>query len=119
MSSVSGGQGAVRVLSTPRRRARRQFVEPYSIALIQSEIQVVVREPDRNEVMSKNFNRIVELLDWVFTRIGAVKLAITPEYCLMGQYRPRTVEEWRRIALPIPNEFTERAGEVAAKYDCY
>src|SRR6185312_8158763 len=92
---------------------------PYKVAMIQAETQVVVDPRDRDWIVGANLDRILELLDWVFLRIDSVKLAVTPEYSLMGQYRPRTVEQWLEVALPVPNQFTERAGERAKKYNCY
>lgn len=92
---------------------------PYKVAMIQAETQVVVNPRDRDRLVGQNLDRILELLEWVFLRIDKVRLAITPEYSLMGQYRPRTVEQWLEIALPIPNQFTEKAGEHAKKYNCY
>lgn len=94
-------------------------MDPYQVAMIQSEINVVVRPEQRDELVQKNLSRMLELLDWVFLRIGSVKLAMTPEYSLMGQYRPRSVDEWIEIALPLSNNYVDQAAEKAAERDCF
>jgi predicted amidohydrolase len=94
-------------------------VNPYDVALIQTIPHVVTSLADRDEVMTRNLDRIEQLVGFACNRVGDVKLAVMGEYSLMGQFRPRSVEDWIKIALPIPNPYTERLGRIAAKYGCY
>jgi predicted amidohydrolase len=94
-------------------------MKPYRIALIQQQTRVIVEPTLRNEIIDENLARIFELLDWTFLRLGAVKLAAFSEYGLIGQYRPRSVDEWLELAETIPGEVTERIGKKAKERDCY
>ena len=94
-------------------------MNPYDVALIQTVPHVVRNLAERDEVIDRNLERIGQLVGFTCNRTGEIKLAVTGEYCLFGQFRPRSVEEWIRVALPIPNRFTDRLGEIAARNGCY
>lgn len=94
-------------------------MKPYRIALIQQQTQVIVDPKLRNQIIDENLTRIFELLDWTFLRLGAVRLAAFSEYGLIGQYRPRSVDEWLELAETIPGEVTERIGRKAKERGCY
>jgi predicted amidohydrolase len=74
---------------------------------------------ERDDQITQNIKRITELTGWVFTRIGEARLVVTGEYSLFGQYRPRTLDEWIEIALPIPNFATDLLGKTARKFEVY
>lgn len=92
---------------------------PYDVALIQTIPYVARNLDERDEVISRNLARIGQLVSFAANRTGSIKLAVTGEYCLFGQYRPRSVEEWLRIAVPVPNKFTDQLGEIASRNGCY
>ncbi|MBI3013732.1 MAG: hypothetical protein HYY65_01405 [Candidatus Tectomicrobia bacterium] len=94
-------------------------MDPYDGVLIQSPCQVVRRLEERESHIQTNIRRITDLIGFLFHRIGEVKLAVTGEYSLFGQYRPRSTEEWIEIALPIPNFATDLLGETARKFEIY
>jgi predicted amidohydrolase len=94
-------------------------MKPYRVALIQQQTRVIVNPNDRNEIIRENLNRVFELLDWTFLRLGGVKLAAFSEYGIIGQYRPRTVDDWLKLAETIPGEVTERIGKKAQEKGCY
>lgn len=96
--------------------------ELYEVACIQNSTQVVAsndpKEQDR--IIEANSRRICELIEWtVHQSNGRAKLFLTGEYALTGTFRPRTVDEWMRLALPIPSEHTERLAQTARSYGCY
>jgi predicted amidohydrolase len=95
------------------------MMRPYRVALIQQETQVIVNPQDREKIVRKNLDRILELLDWTFLRLGGVKLAVFSEYGIIGQYRPRSVDEWIALAETIPGEVTERVGKKAKERGCF
>jgi predicted amidohydrolase len=94
-------------------------MKPYRVALIQQQTRVIVDPTTREQVLHENLSRIFELLDWTFLRLGAVKLAAFSEYGLIGQYRPRSVDQWLELAETIPGEVTERIGMKARERGCY
>jgi predicted amidohydrolase len=94
-------------------------MRPYRVALIQQQTRVIVDPKQRNEIVKENLDRILELLDWTFLRLGGVKLAVFSEYSIIGQYRPRTVDEWLSLAETIPGEVTEKVGKKAKERGCF
>ena len=88
-------------------------MKPYRVALIQQETRVIVDMSKRDEIIDANLSRIFELIDWTFLRLGGVKLAMFSEYGIIGQYRPRSVDEWLSIAETIPGPVTDRIGAKA------
>jgi len=92
---------------------------PYDVALIQSPCHVVRRLDERDELIKKNIQRINELAGFAANRVGEIKLAVTGEYSLFGQFRPRSLEEWIAMALPIPNLATDLLAEAAVKLQIY
>src|SRR5436305_5832 len=88
-------------------------IKPYKAALIQQETQVIVNPKDRDHIIEKNLDRIFELLQWTFNRVGEVRLAAFSEYGIIGQYRPRSVDEWIELAETIPGSVTDRIAEKA------
>lgn len=94
-------------------------MKPYRVALIQQQTRVIVDPKQRDQIIDENLTRIFELLDWTFLRLGAVKLAAFSEYGLIGQYRPRSVDEWLELAETIPGEVTERIGKKAKERGCH
>ncbi len=94
-------------------------MKPYRVALIQQQTRVIVDTKQRNEIVRENLDRIFELLDWTFLRLGEVKLALFSEYGIIGQYRPRSVDEWLELAETIPGEVTEEIGKKARERGCY
>lgn len=94
-------------------------MEPYDVALIQTRTRVVRNLSERDEVVESNIRRIGELIGFAANRMGEIKLAVTGEYSLFGQFRPRSVDEWIQIADTIPNRFTDRLGEVAQASGVY
>ena len=94
-------------------------MEPYKAALIQQETKVIVDPKQRDSIIEQNLDRIFELIQWTFNRVGEIRLAAFSEYGIIGQYRPRTVEEWIELAEPIPGPVTDRLGEVAKRLGVY
>jgi len=94
-------------------------MRPYRAALIQQETRVIVEPKDRDEIVKANLDRIFELLDWTVLRLGKLSLAVYSEYGVIGQYRPRSVDEWLAIAETIPGEVTERIGAKARSLGCF
>lgn len=94
-------------------------MKPYRVALIQQQTRVIVDPKTRNEIVKENLDRIFELLDWTFLRLGGVKLAAFSEYGIIGQYRPRSVDQWLELAETIPGEVTEQIGKKAQQHGCY
>ncbi len=94
-------------------------MEPYDVVLIQSPCQVVRNIDERDAHIGQNIKRITELIGWVFNRVGEARLVATGEYSLFGQYRPRTVDQWIDIALPIPKFATDLLGKTARKLELY
>lgn len=89
------------------------MIRPYKAALIQQETHVIVDPKDRDHVIEKNVDRILELLQWTFNRVGEVRLAAFSEYGIIGQFRPRSVDEWIELAETIPGPVTDRLAEKA------
>jgi predicted amidohydrolase len=94
-------------------------MQPYRVALIQQQTRVIVEPSKRDQIIRENLDRVFELLDWTFLRLGGVKLAVLSEYGIIGQYRPRSVEEWLALAETIPGEVTERIGRKARERGCH
>lgn len=94
-------------------------MKPYRVALIQQQTRVIVDPKRRNEIIQENLDRIFELLDWTFLRLGGVRLAVFSEYGIIGQYRPRSVDEWLELAETIPGNVTEQIGKKARQRGCY
>ena len=94
-------------------------MKPYRVALIQQETRVIVDMSKRDEIIDANLSRIFELIDWTFLRLGGVKLAMFSEYGIIGQYRPRSVDEWLSIAETIPGPVTDRIGAKAKSLGMY
>lgn len=92
-------------------------MKPYRVALIQQQTRIIVDPEKRDEIIRENLDRIFELLDWTFLRLGGVKLAAFSEYGIIGQYRPRSVAQWLALAETIPGEVTERIGQKARERD--
>lgn len=92
---------------------------PYDVALIQSPCEVVRRLDERDTLIKRNIKRIKELTSWAINRVGEIKLAVTGEYSLFGQYRPRSLDEWIEMALPVPNFATDMLAETATKLELY
>ena len=88
---------------------------PCDVALIQSNCHVVRRLDERDEMIKKNLKRINELVGFANNRVGEIKLAVTGEYSLYGQFRPRSLDEWLEMALPIPNFATDILAETCVK----
>lgn len=93
-------------------------MKPYRVALIQQQTRVIVDPRRRDEIVRENLERIFELLDWTFLRLGGVGLAVFSEYGIIGQYRPRSVEEWIELAETIPGEVTDRIAKKARERGC-
>jgi predicted amidohydrolase len=94
-------------------------MKPYRIALIQQETRVIVDPKQRDEIVNANLERIFELIDWTFLRLGGVKLAMFSEYGVIAQYRPRSVDEWLAIAETIPGDLTDKIGAKARSLGMY
>jgi predicted amidohydrolase len=94
-------------------------IKPYKAALIQQETHVIVDPKTRDEKIEKNLNRIFELLHWTFNRVGEMRLAAVSEYSLIGQFRPRDVDEWLELAETIPGPVTDRIAEKTRELGCY
>lgn len=94
-------------------------MKPYRVALIQQETRVIVDPKQRDEIVDANLSRVFELIDWTFLRLGGVKLAMFSEYGIIGQYRPRSVDEWLALAETIPGPVTERVGQKAKALGMY
>src|SRR3989337_771879 len=94
-------------------------MKPYRVALIQQQTRVIVNPKGRDEIIRENLDRIFELLDWTFLRLGDARLAVFSEYGIIGQYRPRSVDEWLALAETIPGEVTDRIGKKAKERGCY
>jgi len=94
-------------------------MKPYGVALIQQQTRVIVDPKQRDEIVHANLERIFELIDWTVLRLGNVKLVTFSEYGIIGQYRPRSVEEWLSLAETIPGEVTERIGKKARERSCH
>lgn len=94
-------------------------MKPYGVALIQQETRVITDVRQRDEIVQSNLSRILELIDWTFLRLGNVKLAMFSEYGIIGQYRPRSVDEWLAIAETVPGEVTDRIGAKAKSLGMY
>ncbi len=92
---------------------------PYRVALIQQQTEVIVDPKQRDRIIEKNVSRILELLEFTHTRLGSIRLASISEYGIIGQYRPRSVDEWIEIAETIPGPVTERLGRKAKALGCY
>jgi predicted amidohydrolase len=88
-------------------------MKPYRVALVQQETRVIVDKRQRDDVIEANLARVLELIDWTVLRLGDVKLAMFSEYGIIGQFRPRSVEEWLEIAETIPGDVTEKIGAKA------
>lgn len=73
----------------------------------------------RYSIIEQTLDRIFELIKWTFNRVGDIRLTAFSEYGIIGQYRPRTVEEWIDLAGPIPGPVTDRIGEVAKRPGIY
>ena len=80
---------------------------PYDVALIQSPCQVIRSRDERDELIKQNIKRITQLTGFAANRIGEIKIAVAGEYSLYGMFRPRSLEEWIDLALPIPNFATD------------
>ena len=50
-------------------------MEPYKVALIQQETKVIVNPSERDGIIEQNLDRIFELIQWTFNRVGEVRLA--------------------------------------------
>jgi predicted amidohydrolase len=99
-----------------------EYLDSYVVACIQNTCKVVVsNDPDeQDKVIGENVARLKELIEWThYQSDGRAKLMVTGEYALTGTYRPRSIEEWMRLALPIPNRFTDELGETAKRFGCY
>jgi predicted amidohydrolase len=94
-------------------------IKPYKAALIQHETQVIVDPKDRDAIVEQNLERILTLIQWTFNRVGEVRLAAFSEYGIIGQFRPRSVEEWLELAEPVPGPVTDRIGEEAERLGVY
>jgi predicted amidohydrolase len=94
-------------------------MRPYRVALIQQETRVIVQKELRDDIVNANLNRIFELIDWTVLRLGKLRLAVYSEYGVIGQYRPRSVDEWLEIAETIPGEVTEKIGAKAKSVGCF
>lgn len=92
---------------------------PYRVALIQQQTEVITDVRKRDDVIDRNISRILELLDFTYSRLGSVKLATISEYSIIGQYRPRSVAEWLEIAETIPGPVTDRLGKKAKALGCF
>ncbi|HXG53144.1 MAG TPA: nitrilase-related carbon-nitrogen hydrolase [candidate division Zixibacteria bacterium] len=92
---------------------------PYDVALIQSNCHVVRRRDERDELIKRNLKRIGELVGFASNRVGEIKLAVTGEYSLFGQFRPRSLEEWIDMTLPIPNFATDLLAEICVRMKLY
>ena len=80
------------------------YLNSYQAACIQTTTQVVVSNnpKDQDRVIAGNVKRLQELIEWTYYQSdGRAKLMVTGEYALMGTYRPRTIDEWLGLALPI------------------
>ena len=74
----------------------------------------------RDEAIAKNLTRQLELIDYA-TAFGRsnVKIAVLPEYGINGAWEERSVEEWIRCALEIPNPWTDLLAEKARERNLY
>lgn len=98
------------------------YLDSYQAACIQTTTQVVVSNnpKDQDRVIAGNVKRLQELIEWTYYQSdGRAKLMVTGEYALMGTYRPRTIDEWLGLALPIPNQFTDELAGTAKQFKCY
>jgi len=94
-------------------------VKPYKVALIQQETKVIVDPKQRDSIIEQNLDRIFELLNWTYNRVGEVRLTAFSEYGVIGQYRPRSVDEWIELAETIPGPVTDRIAAEARRLGCY
>ena len=76
--------------------------------------------PGRDEAIAKNLTRQLELIDYA-TAFGRsnIKIAVLPEYGINGAWEERSVEEWIRCALEIPNPWTDLLAEKARERNLY
>lgn len=95
------------------------MIRPYKAALIQPETEVIVDPRRRDEIIDGNLDRIFELLAWTVNRVGEVRLAAISEYSIIGQYRPRDVDEWLELAETIPGPVTDRIAEQCRRLGVY
>jgi predicted amidohydrolase len=94
--------------------------EIYGVTCVQSETYVVTGPADRDEVIQKNLDRAVELIDFVGGEARfQTRLVVFPEFFLTGVPESRTLEEYLLNAEPIPGPVTAPLQNAAAKAGLY
>jgi len=94
-------------------------MEPYDVGLIQSPCWVIRNISEREDCIRRNVKRITDLAGFVIKRWGETKLFATGEYSIFGVFRPRSIDEWIEIAMPIPNFATDLLGKAAKELKVY
>lgn len=94
--------------------------EIYGVTCVQAETHVVTGPADRDEVIRRNLDRAVELIE--FCGLEArfdTKLVVFPEFFLTGVPESRTIEAYLLNSEPIPGPATAPLQNAAAKYGFY
>ena len=60
-------------------------MKPYKVALIQQETKVIVDPKQRDSIIEQNLDRIFELLQWTYNRVGEGLVAAFSAYADIGK----------------------------------
>ena len=96
------------------------MIKSYTAVAVQTIIRHI-KEPDWSAVIIReNVNRALSMMDYASHRLGAAaKLFVLPEFCLTGNARGRSVDEWTRVAHRIPGPEIEPFAQFARDNSCY
>ncbi|MBV9121427.1 MAG: hypothetical protein JOZ39_12025 [Chloroflexi bacterium] len=95
-----------------------ESIEPYNLAVIQTNIRFVGSPGDRDETIAENLDRSLELAEESVQRGGA-KVVVMPEFWLTGFDYDRSIEDWEACSIEIPGPETDKMGDWAAKRGVY
>lgn len=93
-------------------------IQPWNLALVQTNIKMWSPGQDRDEVVQSNLNRSIELIEEATRRAGG-KLLLFPEFWLQGFLYDVEPADWLRLAMRMDGPEIQTLQEAAAKHGVY
>lgn len=93
-------------------------VRKYSLACVQSAIEVIDDPSEKDAVIARNLNRSLRLAEGAIAR-DDVRVIVFPEGWLQGHNPVRGRDDWEAICIQAPGLETARMGEFARRHGVY
>jgi predicted amidohydrolase len=99
------------------------MTEPYTAAVLQTQVRVLRRAEERDSVIKEQLDHILGLLDLKGFMGARPKIVVFPEFTINGVFldggKERSHNDWKKISIQIPGDETDKLAKKAVEKDMY